>query len=529
VIACLNLVITIIASIVSGILLWASFPPLGLSLLTWIALIPLFIVLIGKSARYGFVLSLLTGIVFFLGIFNWILDVPGYTLLHHAILALYLGSYVGVFGLMFCFIFRHVGISSACFAAPFLWVSLEFIRSNLFFMALPWGLLAHSQYQNLLFIQIASTVGTYGISFLIVMVNSAISAMVYQLLRRLRKEKGEDLGSIKLTVVTTAALVMFSLIYGYIKTSKPITGEEVKISVLQGNIDQNKKWDRKYAKFIMGTYANLTKEASKDMPALIVWPETATPWAINRDPRLYKEVRSIAQSARTYLLLGSAQQQKFRVKDGKSIKYVNSAFLISPEDKKAGNQRYDKIRLFPFGEYLPYKETIPWSYLQVPDVGSYVPGQKFSVFDFPGGRFGVTICWENIFPDLFRRFVKAGALFMINITNEAWFGKTAAPEQFVAMSVLRAVENQVYVVRCANTGVSCFIDPYGRVVDRVRNSTGNCIFVRGVLTAPVIPLESGTFYTRHGDWLAWLCFPCSMVFLFIAFFKRKHSSLPLSR
>ena len=173
---------------------------------------------------------------------------------------------------------------------------------------------------------------------------------------------------------------------------------------------------------------------------------------------------------------------------------------------------------------MPLKETIPWSAINVPDVPGTVPGKEFTIFSLPGLRFGVTICWENIFPDLFRQFVKAGAQFMINITNEAWFGETAAPYQFVSMSVMRAVENRVYVVRCANTGVSCFIDPYGRVVDRVKNSMGKDIFVRGILTGSVIPQESKTFYTQYGDWIVWLSFLCSAVFLVVALLKKNPKS-----
>ena len=528
-IVCLNLFITIVAAIVSGILLWAGFPPLDQAFLVWIALAPLLLAIGGRSPGYSFLLSFLSGMIFFVGVFNWILEVPGYTFLHHGILDVYLSSYFGLFGLAFSLICRRRGMPAALFAAPFLWVSLEYIRSNLSFLALPWGLLAHSQYQNPLIIQIASLTGAYGLSFLIVAVNSAIAAMAYALLGRSKKDKWDGLAGTKFVVVSAAVFLVFSLLYGYQKISKPIEGKEFKVSLVQGNIDQNKKWDRKYARFIMETYANLTQEVSRDEPAMIVWPETATPRAINMDPKLSREVRAIANSAGTYLLLGSSQPQKFKRPGSKGVKYLNSAFLIPPEDGKTKNQRYDKIRLFPFGEYLPYKETIPWASINVPEVGGYVTGKEFTVFEHPDFRFGATICWENMFPDLVRQFVKAGAQFMINITNEAWFGKTAAPDQFVSMSVFRAVENRLFMIRCTNTGISCFIDPCGRIVNRLKDKHGEEIFIRGVLTALVIPIESGTLYTRYGDWLAWLSLGCSVGFLFIALFRRKHSSLLLRR
>ncbi len=522
----MNLLMRTIAAVSSGLLLWAGFPLHGHAILVWIGLAPLLLAMEGRGPGFSFLLSYLSGMIFFVGIFNWILEVPGYTYLHHAILGVYLSSYFGLFGLAFGLISRRAGRTTALFAAPFLWVSLEYIRSNLSFLALPWGLLAHSQYQHPLITQIASLSGAYGLSFLIVLVNSAITAITYAFMRRLGKDRSphtdvEGLRGEKWVVITAALFLGFSSLYGYFKTSEPIEGKEIKISLVQGNIEQDKKWDRKYAKFIMQTYGDLTRKVSKDKPTMIVWPEAATPRAINRDPHLLNEVKNLAQSAGTYLLLGSSQLQKFKVGEPKSAKYLNSAFLIPPKAGKKKNQRYDKVRLFPFGEYLPYKETIPWAAINVPDVGGFLPGKRFFVFKHPDFRFGVTICWENIFPDLVRQFVKAGAQVVINITNEAWFGKTASPEQFVSMSVFRAVENRLFVVRCTNTGISCFIDPCGRVVNRLKDKQGRDVFVRGILTAPVVPMESRTIFTRYGDWLAWLCFPGSAVFLFIAFLKRK--------
>jgi apolipoprotein N-acyltransferase len=470
---------------------------------------------------------MLCGGLFLVAIFVWILiAVPGYTFLHHFILALYLGSYFGFFGLAFVVISRRLGVGFALFAAPFIWVSLEFIRSNLFFLALPWVLLAHSQYKNPLVIQIASVTGAYGISFLVVAVNSAFTAMVLPLVDRLRKTGPlpDRLFSKhgRIAVVCTAILlVSVTLFYGYIKISEPIVGQRINLSVIQGDIEQAKKWDRRYAKFIMKTYAELTQQASEEQPVLIVWPETATPGDINREIGLYSQVRNIAKEAGTHLLLGSAHRQKFKKENsGKKLKYLNSALLVPPEGDRTKNQRYDKIRLLPFSEYLPLKGTIPWNYIEIPNFDGYVPGNEYTVFEIPPFRFSVTICWENIFPDLVRRFVKGGAQFIVNITNEARFGKTSAPYQFVSMNVFRAVENRVYVVRCANTGVSCFIDPYGQIVDRVRGSNNQDIFVRGVLSGSVIPLESKTFYTLYGDWLAWLSLVSSAACVIVALFKK---------
>jgi len=468
--------------------------------------------------------------VFFIGIFDWILEVRGYTYLHHAILAVYLGSYFGIFGLAFSFISRRSGLAMALFAAPFVWASLEYIRSNFFFLALPWGLLAHSQYQNPLVIQVASLAGTYGVSFLIVLANSALAALVFLLskhfnVRFLELKKTSSQPGLFAVVAMAVMLISTALIYGHVKISKPIEGKEIKLSLVQGNIEQEKKWDLRYAGYIMETHSELTKEAAKDYPDLIVWPESVTPRPINRDPNISTKIRKLANATNIPLLLGSSLAAKFKKENQKKeLKLKNSAFLIFPKKISAKNQHYDKISLMPFGEYLPHEDVIPWSYIKAGAIGSYLPGSEYTIFTLPEARFSVTICWENLFSDLVRQFVKRGAQFIVNITNEAWFGETAAPYQFLSMSVFRAVENRVYVVRCANTGISCFIDPCGRVVDRVKDENGRDIFVRGIVTGSVIPLESNTIYTRYGDWLVWLSIAFSIFILLLPFLRKYQSS-----
>ena len=507
----------------SGILLFACFPPVNLPVLAWVALVPLFVAIGDKSIVQGFFLSFLSGIVFFLGIFNWILEISGYIWIHHTMLALYLGSYFAIFGLVFAFISQRQGSATALFSAPFVWVALEYARSNFSFLALPWSLLAHSQYQYPTLIQVASVTGTYGVSFLIVMINSGIAVLILHWTHRFQHRKSNFIppiskqGSVAL-VLTALILLSLTLLYGHMIVSRPIAGDEIRLSLVQGNIEQSKKWDRRYADAIMETYSHMTQAAAKGKPDLIVWPETAVPGFIDKNTILYKEVNRIALEAQSFLLLGSSQYRKF-INKRSGRKYFNSAFLIHSDGEMQKKQQYDKIRLLPFGEYTPFKRAIPWSYIKVPNLGGFTPGKEFTIFELPSCCFGVTICWENIFSNLFRQFVKQGAQFMVNITNEAWFGKTAAPYQFVSMSVFRAAENRVFVVRCANTGVSCFIDPYGRIVSRVMDKNGSDIFVRGVLSGSVIPLESNTFYTRYGNWLVWMCTVFSVVVILVALFK----------
>ena len=173
---------SIFASALSGTMLFLGFPPFDLSFLPWLGLVPLFLVLAGKGLKQSFVLSLVCGFVFFLGIFHWILVFPGLTLFHQVILRFYLGIYFVLFGLLFSLIARRRGLMIALFASPFIWVALEYIRANMGFLSLPWGLLAHSQYTNPMVIQISSLTGTYGVTFLIVLVNAALAGLVLYLL-----------------------------------------------------------------------------------------------------------------------------------------------------------------------------------------------------------------------------------------------------------------------------------------------------------------------------------------------------------
>jgi apolipoprotein N-acyltransferase len=513
------------AAFLSGILMYASFPSHNLPFLIWFALVPLLLSLTCSKPLSGFAVAFICGVVFYTGLFYWIFDLKKYTLLHHAVLGIYLCPLVGIVGSIVSYLAKRYGVATALFSAPFLWVAQEYIHANLSFLALPWGLLAHSQYKQLLMIQFTSITGTYGVSFLIVLVNSAITALLYLLLQQkifAKLNPGRMLtlkGTAALVTSATIAVLMV-IVHGYLMLSKPLQGKEMKIAIVQGNIEQAQKWDKRYAAAIMQIYSDLSYLASKDSPQLIIWPETATPRAITLDQGLYSQVMQIAQSTGTHLLIGSAQLVKFQVNKPKNYKYLNSAYLITPDLNRKNDKRYDKIRLLPFGEYIPHKEKIPWSYINVPDVGHYLPGKDYTVFSIDALRFSTTICWENIFPDLVRKFVNNGAQFIVNLTNEAWFGKSAAPYQFLSMSVFRALENSIYIVRCANTGISCFIDPCGRVIDRVRNAKGLDIFVRGALTGTISLLDDKSFYTRHGEWFAGLCLIGSVAFLLMAFWSK---------
>jgi len=517
------------AAVISGTLLCAAFPSYSYAILVWIALVPLLLATLDSKPAAAFTWWLACGFLYYIESFSWVHEVADFRMAHYLPLLVFYSLYFGLFGLCLGFISNRLGWRAAACAVPFLWVSVEFLRSNMTFLSLPWGLLAHSQYLCPTVIQLADLTGAYGLSFVIALFNAALAAA---LLTVIKNRFGGKLISPAIRqpfvlIGSAMACTAFTLIYGFFFMPDTPEGRQIRLAVVQGNIEQARKWDPAYAEYILDTYDELTRRASSSNPELIVWPETATPRSISIDKKLYGRIKQLAVSSGAHLLLGSSQLQKFNLKDKDSARYLNSAFLISPDARQQDTQRYDKIHLFPFGEQLPYPDTIPWSMLAVPKAGNYIAGKEYKVFDLNGYRFAVTICWENIFPNMARRFVEGGAEFIVNITNEAWFGRTSAPYQFLAMSVFRAVENRIYIVRCANTGISCCIGPNGRIAERVVDERGVDTFVRGVESATVIPLQNRTFYHRFGDWPAWSSALIALSFVAAALIARQRPTRSL--
>ena len=506
-------------------MLTLAFPRFDLGWLGWVALVPLLISSLDRRPLTAFSSALVCGIIFYTGVFSWIFDIPGYHYTHHMVLGIYLGPLFGLFGLTVSTVSRRWSISAALFAAPFIWVTLEYIRSHFLFLALPWALLGHSQYQYLAVIQIASLTGVYGISFLLALVNSALAAAILTFLSVVEKIRPHSFSSpskkaTRSILITAAAAVSLVLVHGQVILLKPPGGQTIKLSVLQGNIDQEKKANpKKHARFIMQKYVELTRKASKDRPDMIVWPEAATPGFVLKSMSLHKQLKALIKKTKTHFLIGSSEYPKF-IKDRKIKKedIGNTALFFSPQGKVLG--QYLKIHLVPFGETIPYQKTIPWpSFIVADDKRSFeIPGEEFTLFELNGSKFGAVICWEVVFPGLFRTFVKNGANFMINLTNEGWFGETAAPYQLAAINIFRAVENRTYVARAANTGISCYIDPFGRIYGRVKNANKD-IFVDGYLTEEIRHSDTKTFYTFYGDVFVYIILGITFVMVLLSIFR----------
>ena len=497
-------------SLLSGILLIFSFPRFDLEFLAWFALVPLFYIIEGKRLFDSFVLGCSTGFISFLGILYWIIvavhtygNVP---LIPSGLILLLLVVFLSLFIGAFTFLTRLIQIRSGLqtiFFTPLLWVTLEYLRSFLL-TGFPWANLGHSQYLNLPFIQMADITGVYGLSFVILLVNATLFWVLHQWPKR----------SFPFREVTLTALILLGfLIYGYGKMrtiDRQVLRQPIlKVGLIQGNIDQSIKWDESFQKETLKIYERLSFKVAEGKPDLIIWPETATPFFFQEAKEYQPLVLDIPKRTDAFLLFGSPSYKIERAK----VNQYNSAYLASPPGELAG--RYDKIHLVPFGEYVPLSKLLFFIGSLGEGIGDFKSGKKIFNFSIPQGQFGVLICFEIIFPDLCRRFVRRGADFLVTITNDAWFGRTSAPYQHFAFATFRAVENRVFIARAANTGISGFIDPKGKIVKQ------GGIFTEEAMNGTIRLMKSRTFYTLYGDIFAWICSGFSIFLLGYAFLQER--------
>ena len=490
-------------SILSAGLLILSFPKPNLQFLAWVALVPWLFALRGQRPLRAFLLSYLTGLVFFSGVVYWVNYVSS---LGFTVLVLYLALYFAVFGLVFSPFTFHPS-PFTFLLIPSLWVALEYIRSHLF-TGFGWALLGYSQYRVLPIIQISDITGAYGVSFLIVLVNVGIYQTISLSLEN-RKQKTENRKRILYSVLCLLSSVILVLTYGYYKLNQPVEGEGIKVAVVQGNIPQKMKWDPQAREYILEKYSRLTGQALLKQPQLIIWPETSVPGYLEDDPELLEKITSLSeQSWPAYLLVGTPQMV------GRQGKSYNSATLLLQGQVM---QRYDKLHLVPFGEFTPCPALFSrFSFAGL--IGDFIPGEDYTVFDLEFEdstvSLGALICFEDVFGHLARRFVQKGAQILVNITNDAWFEDSSEPEQHLQASVFRAVENRVNLLRSANTGVSCFINPWGKILGRITDSAGRDVLVEGEKTQELQITSAYSFYTALGDLFCWLCIMVSCYSLF---------------
>ena len=506
----------ILMALVSGILLFLSFPPIDFYPLAWIALVPLLIALQGKNAGTSFFLGTLTGFVYFLGTIYWVShsiyvygNLPAIlSLILLILLCIYLAVYVGIFSMVFNFLSVKSGFP-AFPVIPVLWVSLEYLRTYAL-TGFPWSSLGYSQYKLLTLIQISDITGIYGISFLVAGLNGIIFDAVVYWPKRSSEKPLFARWPLILSTIIFAVIITTTVSYGKRKLNGDDNGRPIKVSVVQGNIEQDKKWDVRFQRDVIDTYKRLSINASKSAPDIIVWPETAVPFVFGNNKMLTEEVTTFQKELGAHLLFGSVRVKHI---EGGESSMSNSAILLSPEGETLSI--YDKLRLVPYGEYVPLRRVFTFIERLTAGIGDFIPGGEAVVMETPFAKIGNLICYEIVFPGLARRFVDKGANVLVTITNDAWFGRTSAPYQHFSMAVFRAVENRVPVVRSANTGISGFIDSKGRIKRK------SDIFVETVLTEDISAGSKRSFYTKHGDVFAFLCIISSVLLMFRVFFFRK--------
>lgn len=502
----------IVLAVASGVLLPFCFPKFDVGLLAWVALIPLHIALDGTRKTQAFWLGWLSGAIGFTGIMAWVVTamhtygkvplVISYGIL--LLLTAYLGLFVAVYsaGLVW---FRSLVPRYGLFAAPCLWVTLELVRTYLL-SGLPWSLLGYSQYRQLDLIQIADHLGVYGVSFIIVLANVALAELYLWLMPLFR---GFRPARLPWELVTTSAILV-SLSWAY--STSLIVHEgfappkmTLQVGVVQPNIDQAVKWDQGFRDETLRRYEELTGTFGYGAD-LVIWPEAATPFVYEREPVYQLQLVALANRASAPLLFGSPA---VRYNADHTPYLLNSAYLLSPDGHLLG--RYDKQHLVPFGEYIPLKSSLLFFLDKlVEGIGDFQAGPGPTILSFQPKasgagamsrpvKFSVAICYEVIFPDLVRRMAAGGAEFLVTITNDAWFGNSSAASQHFSMVVFRSVENHLAFARAANTGVSGFIDPFGRILE------ASPIFTQTAMQATIPVRQPATFYTRYGDVFAYGC------------------------
>lgn len=492
------------AAAVSGLLLTAAFPKIGASYMAWAALTPLLWGAMGLSFKNGFRLGAVFGLAHYLSLIYWVVgtmhtygglsfwvSVP-VLFLFSGVLALFPGLFCGLLGPV------TARSPSAVITAPVLWTASEFARTKLF-SGFPWELLGHSQHPHLTLIQMVDITGVFGLGFLIMLSNVLLLLLFMRLSSTGDKQAPVRNGIFTGLLAVFALLIALAFIYGKSRIQQIdrqlAAAPHRTVSVVQGNIAQNLKWDPDNQIAIIEKYLKLsmTALASAPAPELIVWPETATPFYFLADRALTHKVVSGVKAVGVDVLLGSP----FLVGTQDSIQYYNSAFLITAQGHVTN--RYDKAHLVPFGEYVPFKKWLPFLGKMVEQVGDFVPGKPGAVLAWGKVGLGIQICYEIIFPSLARMMTANGATLLVNLTNDAWYGISSAPYQHFTLALFRSVENKRSLIRSANTGISGFFDPVGRVLAETP------LFKEAVITQKVPLLNTRTIYTRHGDWFAAGC------------------------
>ena len=505
-----------LACVISGILLACSFPRPEVWPLVLVGLAPLIVVAGGRNGREAWWCGFLSGLAYFGVLLYWIVPV----------LTFYGGLALPVAFPIFLLLIAYLSLYPALFAlcvnlaqgwgaraGGIVWIvlgaavytGLEYFR-GFFLTGFPWEPLGAAFAPSRVFVQSADVFGAAGLTFFIVLVNMSLAAGF--LAWRQRRPKG-----LIAPLVLIAAVIGSLAMYGHFRytlVEEAVARAETRdVVVVQGSVEQTRKWDPDHRVSILLTYRDLTLAAAGRKPWMIVWPETATPFFYHMDDAATQWLSDVVRRSGTPLFFGSPAFEE----EGGKTKYYNRVYLLDGQGTMLGH--YDKVHLVPYGEYVPLQDFFPFITKLTGAVGNYFPGETDKVVTLDGEKIGVLICFESIFSGLAREAVDAGAHYLAIVTNDAWFGRSSAPEQHFAQAVLRAVETRRSVIRAANTGLSGFILPSGRVTA----SLG--LFERDILPGRAPRMDMVSPYTKWGDVLPRVCLGITAFFLAAAAYRRK--------
>jgi len=462
----------------TAVLLILAFPKAAVAPLAAFALAPLLVTLArGRGPLEHFLLGWGAGIICWAGACYWIEDVLAVhggmawwaAWLGFVIFCLIKALHLGAFASGAGFLIRRPW---AALTVPALWVAIERTHGELGFA---WLDLGNAGVNMSALARLAPFTGVYGLSFAFAMMATAVALLV---LRRRRIE------------VAPLALL---LLVGFVpRLPEPHRGDEVAVLV-QPNIPETAEWTREWADRMYNRIEALTMKtalgAPGEAPRLIVWPEAPMPAYYDRDPVFRERVNEVARRAGAYLILNVVPHNE------KGEPY-NSALLVSPAGRPLG--RYDKMNLVPFGEFVPAPVKALVDKVST-EAGDFAPGRRQTLLPMDGHRVGAFVCYESVFPDFVRRFARDGAGLLVNISNDGWYGHSAARDQHLEIVRMRAAENRRWILRATNDGITSTIDPGGRVWRNLPS------YVEGAARTGYSYISDTTFYSRHGDWFVWVC------------------------
>jgi len=487
--------------VLTSLLLWASFPGGGeFWPLLFVALVPLLLAVHGASVRGSAFLGLLCGLVHFTLLLYWIVIVLGrygglpwfIAVPALLLLALYMSLYLMLFALLARHLLQKFPAAVCLWLLPALWVGLDWLRGVLL-TGFPWMDLGYALYKTPALIQLADLVGHHGVTFLVVFVNCCLMLLFIR--------NNTIAGSLLLLVPALCLLggvgyYSISRLDEIERTMAAPDAPSLPVGIVQGNIDQSVKWSASEQHSTVETYLSQTRSLFvAGRPTLVVWPETALPFYLPGDDQL-QPVRQLV-AADDFALLTGAPWYEVIDRKAKKVNFYNSALLLTPGGQYGG--KYFKTHLVPFGEYVPLRKVLPFLAPLVEAVGDFSFGTIAQPPVWQNAKIGILICFESVFPELSRQWVLAGANVLVNLTNDAWYGKSSAPYQSLAMSVLRAVETRRSLIRSANTGISAFVTPAGTITSQ------SGLFVPWAAAGEVELCDRVTVWVRYGYLFAPIC------------------------